>query len=378
MKNIIKIIGIVGLGLGLMGNEGCEKQPPVVEKRILKWYADAGAVRSPVVQFGEAGNFDFGYVASEQLYGVLFNSKGFTASYSGPAISMSNQGPTLVGAQGMYQKMFGTSAIGSDLYFSEEARCLINLPDVKVEGSVLSFEMSSGNSISIGFNQPQGVVHTGFGLGAKFNVKVKELSLQMRAFDIAKDLNNGRPKLIAAPLVRESSKDTDGKVDLSYNMISAGYSWYKSTPLSKVTERALVQSINQIKDEMNKVPWTTKILDLKPFGDEQNPLGDLGYVIKGGADVNLKMGDQVEFYQDVTMWKGKPCESEFNGFNRINPRPIAIGEVVYLDRNFSTVAILQRFDNRKILPGWRVQLAKRIEDIEAEKKQQTASTKPKK
>ncbi|MFN9065819.1 MAG: hypothetical protein ACK5V3_01210, partial [Bdellovibrionales bacterium] len=152
MKNIIKIIGIVGLGLGLMGNEGCEKQPPVVEKRILKWYADAGAVRSPVVQFGEAGNFDFGYVASEQLYGVLFNSKGFTASYSGPAISMSNQGPTLVGAQGMYQKMFGTSAIGSDLYFSEEARCLINLPDVKVEGSVLSFEMSSGNSISIGFN----------------------------------------------------------------------------------------------------------------------------------------------------------------------------------------------------------------------------------
>lgn len=359
---------MLGLGLSLMGNEGCEEQAPVVvEKRALKWYADAGAVRSPSVQFGEAGNFDFGYVASEQLYGVLFNSKGFTASYNGPGIMMEKSGPVLAGAQGMYQKAFGSKNVGNDLYFSEEARCLINLPDVKIEGSVLSYEMSSGNNISIGFNQNTGTVHTGFGLGAKFRVKVKELSLQMRAFDIAKDINNGKSKLIAAPLVRETSKDTDGQVDLSFNQIGLGYGWYKSTPLSKVTERALVTAVDKIKDEMNKVQWTTKILDLKPFGDEENPFGDLGYVIKGGADVNLKVGDQLEFYQDATIWKGKPCESEFNGYNRINPRPIAVGEVIYLDRNFSTVAITQRYDNRKILPGWRVQLLKRVEDIEAPK-----------
>lgn len=371
---LVKIIGLVGLGLSLMGNEGCEQQPAAAEKRILKWYADAGAIRSPAVQFGEAGNFDFGYVASEQLHGVLFNSKGFTSSYSGPGIAVEKEGPVLVGAQGMYQKMFGASTVGSDLYFSEEARCLIHLPDVKVDGSVLSFEMASGNNISIGFNQQTGTVHTGVGLGAKFSVKVKELSMQMRAFDIAKGLD-GKPISIAAPLVREASKDTDGKIDLSYNQIGLGYSWYKSTPLSKVTERALTKGVNVIKDEMNKVNWTTKILDLKPFGNEENPLGDLGYVVKGGANVNLKLGDQVEFYQDVTMWKGKPCESEFNGYNRINPRPIALGEVVYLDRNFSTIAILQRYDNRKILPGWRVQLSKRIEDINAEKQAQTAPKK---
>lgn len=373
---IVKSFGIVGLGLALMGNQSCEEQAPVVaEKRILKWYADAGAIRSPAVQFGEAGNFDFGYVASEQLYGVLYNSKGFTASYNGPGVMMEKSGPVLDGAQGMYQKAFGSKNVGSDLYYSEEARCLINLPDVKVEGSVLSYEMSSGNNVSIGFNQNTGAVHTGIGLGAKFKVKVKELSIQMRAFDIAKDLNNGKPKLIGAPLVRETSKDTEGQVDLSYNQIGLGYGWYKSTPLSAVTERALVTGVDKIKEEMNKVNWTTKILDLKPFGNEDNPFGDLGYVIKGGADVNLRVGDQLEFYQDVTMWKGKPCESEFNGFNRINPRPIAVGEVIYLDRNFSTVAITQRFDDRKILPGWRVQLLKRVEDIEAEKAQAAATPK---
>ena len=366
MKNkITKCLGLVMLGLSLMGNEGCEQQPVVEEKRLLKWYADAGAVRSPAVLFGEAGKFDFGYVASEQLYGVLFNSKGFTSSYNGPGIAMSNQGPVLSGAEGMYQKMFGTMAAGSDLFYSEEARCLINLPDVKVEGNVLSYEMSSGNNIDIGFNDTTGVIYPGLGLGAKFSVRVRELAIQMRGLDIAKDLLNGKPKLIAAPLVRESSKETDGRIDISVNQIGLGYNWYKNTPLSKVTERALVNAVDQIKDEMNKVKWTTKILDLKPFGNENNPIGDLGYVIKGGADVNLKEGDTVEFFQDVTLWKGKPCESEFNGYNRINPNPIAVGKIVYLDRNFSTVAITQRFDNRKILPGWRVQLLQRVEDISA-------------
>ena len=149
---IMKSLGMLGLGLALMGNQSCEEQAPVVaEKRILKWYADAGAIRSPAVQFGEAGNFDFGYVASEQLYGVLYNSKGFTASYNGPGVMMEKTGPVLSGAQGMYQKAFGSKNVGSDLYYSEEARCLINLPDVKVEGSVLSYEMSSGNNVSIGF-----------------------------------------------------------------------------------------------------------------------------------------------------------------------------------------------------------------------------------
>lgn len=366
MKNkATKFLGVLMLGLSLMGNEGCEEKPVVEEKRLLKWYADAGAVRSPSVLFGDAGQFDFGYVASEQLYGVLFNSKGFTSSYNGPGIAMSPKGPVLSGAEKMYQKMFGASDVGSDLYYSGEARCLINLPDVKVEGSVLSYEMSSGNNINLGFNQQTGAVHSGFGLGAKFNVKVRELSIQMRGLDIAKDLTNGQPKLIAAPLVRENSKETDGQIDVSFSQIGLGYGWYKNTPISKVTERALITAVDQIKNEMNKVKWTTKILDLKPFGNEENPIGDLGYVIKGGADVNLKLGDQVEFFQDVTMWKGKPCESEFNGYNRINPNPIAVGKVIYLDRNFSTVAITQRFDNRKILPGWRVQLLQRVEDIPA-------------
>lgn len=366
-KLSLKVLSLVGLGLGLMGNQGCPEKPAVVvEPRQLKWYADSGAIKSPVVKFGDAGSFDFGYVASEQLNGVLFNSKGFTTSYSGPGIQMGDQGPELAGAQGMYQKMFGTKTVGSEMYFSDEARCLINLPDVKVNGSVLAYELVSGNSISIGFNQ--NTAHAGIGLGAQFSVKLKQLMMQMYGIDSAKDLNNGKSRLIASPLVTQEGKDTDGKVSIDYNMIGAGYGWYKNTPLSKLTEGALQQGVDKIKTEMNKVPWTTKVLDLQAMDGESNPLGDVGVVIKGGADVNLKKGDQVAFYNEKTIWKGTPCESDFYGFARLVKDPFAYGEVVYADRYFSTVAIIKRMDNTKIKPGWRVELFKKIEDIQAEEK----------
>lgn len=367
----VRAMGMAALGLSLMGNQSCEQQP-VAEARKLKWYADAGRITSPPVQFGEAGNFDFGYVASEQLYGVLFNSKGFTASYKGPVVTNGAKGLELVGAQGMYQKVFGEKTVGSELYFSDEAKCLISLPDVRVYGAVNSFEMSSGNNISIGFNQGTGAVHSGIGLGGTFNVTVKNLNMQMYALDIAKDFGTNNYKLIDAPLINEKSKDTDGKISLSYSQIGVGYGWYKTTPLSVITERGLKQGIDKIKDAMNKVAWNTKVLDIKPFGGGNSGLGDSGVVIKGGADVELKKGDQVQFFEDKTLWSGEPCKSDYYGFARFNPNPIAIGEVVHLDRNFSTVAITQRFDNREIKAGWRVELLKRIEDIEAEKKSQQA------
>ena len=365
MMGSLKVVSLIGLGLGLMGNQSCQQQTVVEGPRQLKWYADAGAITSPAVNFGDAGNFDFGYVASEQLNGVLFNSKGFTTSYTGPGIQMGVQGPELAGAQGMYQKMFGTKTVGSELFYSDEARCLINMPDVKVNGKVLAYELTSGNSYTIGFNQNG--PHAGIGLGAQFSVRLKQLMIQMYGIDSAKDLYNGKARLIASPLVTQQGKDTDGKVTVDYSQISAGYSWYKNSPLSGLTEGALTTGVTKIKDEMNKVPWTTKVLDIQSLDGESNPLGDVGVVIKGGTDVNLKTGDQVAFYNEKTIWKDKPCESDFYGFARLIKDPFAYGEVIHADRYFSTVAIIKRVDNTKIKPGWRVELFKRVEDVEKEK-----------
>lgn len=365
MMGSIKVLTLIGLGLGLMGNQSCEKQVVDEGPRQLKWYADAGKIQSPVVNFGDAGNFDFGYVASEQLQGVLFNSKGFTTSYSGPGIQVGTQGAELAGAQGMYQKMFGEKTVGDELYYSDEARCLVKLPDVKVTGSVLSYELTSGNKYTFGFNQNG--PHAGVGIGLQFSVKMKQLMLQMYGLDSAKDLYSGKTRLIASPLINQQGKDTDGNVKIDYNQISAGYGWFKNTPLAKLSEGALQQGVTSIKKEMDKRTWTTKVLDLKPFDDSSNPLGDVGVVIKGGTDVNLKKGDQLAFYNEKTMWKDKPCESDYYGFARFVKDPFAYGEVIHADAYFSTVAIIKRFDNTKIKPGWRVELLKRAEDLQAEK-----------
>lgn len=372
MMKLVKAVSLVAVGFSLMGNQGCEEKPVAEGPRLPKWYAEAGRVQSPVIHIGDQ-TFDFAYVASEQLNGVLFNSKGFTASYNGPGVMEGSQGAELGGAQKMYKTMFGTTAIGSELFFSDEARCLISIPDIKVTGSVLAYEMVSGSGITFGFNQSQ--VHSGVGIGGTFKTKVKDLALQIYGFDSAKDISNGKQKLIGAPLVHEKSKDTEGNISVDYNQIGLGYSWYKNTPLATITERALTTGVNILKDEMNKVAWNTKVLDIKSFDNQDNPIEDEGVVIKGGADINLKKGDQVVFFEDKTMWKGEPCKSDYYGFFRLNNKPIAYGEIVYLDRNFSTVAITKRFDNRNIKPGWRVELLKRVEDVEAEAKAAAAAVK---
>ena len=151
MMGSAKVAGLIILSLNLMGNKGCEEKPVAEEgPRQLKWYADAGAISSAPVNFGAAGNFDFGYVASEQLNGVLFNN-GFATSIAGPGIQMGSEGPELATAAGMYQKMFGSKTVGDELYFSDEARCLVKLPDVHVSGKVLAYELTDGKSFEFGF-----------------------------------------------------------------------------------------------------------------------------------------------------------------------------------------------------------------------------------
>lgn len=368
-KSSLKVMGLAVLGLMMMGNKGCE-EPPVVEDttRRLKWFADAGAIKSPPVKFGEVGNFDFGFVASEQLYGVLYNSGGFATSIKDTGFVQGPQGVEIRGAQKLYKQAFGKTTISEKLYYSSEARCLIALPDVKINGSVLSYEMTSGNNISFGFNQNTGTAHSGFGIGANLAVKVKDLSIQLMGLSIAKDMNSSKYKVIAAPLVHEMSKDTEGQIKLDFSGFGLGYGWYKNTALATITERALTTGVKKVKAEMDKVPWTTKILDLNNLDGEDNPFGDAGFIVKGGADVNLKVGDVVEFYEDKTMWKeNKPCDSDFLGYFRMNERPIAVGEVRTVDQNFSLVLITKRNDDRPILPGYRIQLLKAVEDVQKEK-----------
>jgi hypothetical protein len=364
MMGSIKALSLVGLGLGLMGNQSCQQQTAAPQVRQLKWYADAGSIKSPAVNFGDAGNFDFGYAASQQLYGVLYNSNSFAVSQTTTGLQPGTDGVELAGAQTMYKAMFGTKAVGAPLYYSDEARCLINLPDVTVSGSVISFAVTAGNGYSIGFNQSG--AQAGIGLGAQYSVTTKSLQMQMYGVDSAKDLN-GNAHYIAAPLVDQNAKDTSGKFDISYSLISAGYNWYKNTPLATMTEGALSTGVTKIKAEMDKNNWTTKVLDLQPFDPSSGAvLGDEGVVIKGGTDVNLKTGDQVVFYNEKVLWSGKPCESNYLGYARLVTVPFAYGEVAYASNYFSTIKITKRMDNTAIKPGWRVELYKRVEDVQAE------------
>ena len=116
---------------------------------------------------------------------------------------------------------------------------------------------------------------------------------------------------------------------------------------------------------------------MKPYGNGSNPYGDLAIVIKGGRDVNLKDGDQVAFYNEHTLWTGKPCESDFLGYNRPALTPFAYGEVV-VDDFYSMVVITKRLDTTEIKPGWRVELFKRVEDVEKEKAAEAQAAKAKK
>lgn len=351
----------------MMGNQKSCQQQAVVQPRQLKKIVGLEKITSKPVNLGAAGSFDFEFVVNQQIYTVLQETDKFTFRIQAPVSS-----PSTVSVLGANQKITQVPVAGGlnfsekSQYFinqwvtqaretsskpvfvaneSKEAWCMVNDPQVKINGAVNSFELIGGGGLSLGFT-PTGDKNVSLN-AASFNVDVFQLDLSLQGY-------NPRSRTVLGSS-NVTSNQTKTKVSFGLNLgsFTLGPSFYYSLPLSKVTKNALNKAVDGLSAGLDQVPWYTRVLANK---DEE-------VIIVGGTNVNLKVGDVVSIWNAVYNWDGEPCNSNLL-YDGIAKTPIAKGVVNWVDSELSVVSFTEPppdYENVQI--GARVRLEQRVEDI---------------
>lgn len=304
---VLKLIALVPLAGMMMGNQSCQKQEPVVETRALRKIVEMGNIKAQPIMLPEGGSFDFQFVANQQMYGVITASKKFTMRVAPPIVS----DPSLSTASnledsskyfnltkadlGMVQKSLDASKKSFQSIFSRESWCMVNLPQARIYGSINGFEISGGNGIHIGYS-PTGA-SASFGGSLDFEVQYAQLDLSMRAMPAL-----GTTVLAAANIDSTQTKKSM-KFTLSYSGLSAGMSYFMSTPLAQVTENGLTKGLDALATQMKDDSWYSRV-----FAD-----ADKAIILVGGLDVGYQIGDQLDIYNEQYAWDGEPCNSNYLG-----------------------------------------------------------------
>lgn len=348
MKTLGKIAVLVAGAAMTMGNTKCQQQ--TTPARSLKKIVDLGSIKSSPINFPN-GSFDFQFVVNQQIYGVLQDSDEFVFKYNPPIATAPSQATTTADGdtnlfnlskadKAMMKAMVVDSAKSSyDVQYSQTAWCMANLPQVKLSGSVNSFEMLGGGGITIGFN-PAGALPTTGLASAGVNLQFAQLDLSMVG---TRPLSN---TVVGAANVDSKQTKTAVNFTLNFGLWSVGPSAYYSTPLANVSKSALEKAVSTLSDQMKSDEWYTRVM----------ANDDTHLIIVGGTDVGLEVGDQLLVYNEDYYWDGEPCNSNYLGGGAAANAAVAKIEIDYVGDEISRGKVIEQNDYNAVI-GAKVKLS---------------------
>jgi hypothetical protein len=355
LKNGLKAGVLLSTAGLMMGNQSCQEAP--VAQRELKRIVEMGKITSPSIALPQGGNFDFEYVANQQVYSVLLNSEHFALRYAPPVVvvpaangaSVESKVLNISSNDKVMMKAFAANAgVAEKPQYSTSAECLINLPNARIGGSVNAFEMIGGGAVQIGFNAAGPLDISGLtGLG--FSIEWAQLAMSMMA---THPLTNG---LLAASNITSKQTKTKVHFTLQVGAFQVGPSAYYQTPLAKVTEKALGTGVTTLYEGLKaKEEWYSRVIM-----DHDTHL-----VILGGTNVNAKVGDRFNIYNELYYWEGDPCNSKYYGGGAASP--VATIELDWIGDEVSRGRVITQGDENPVL-GAKVKILKLVPDPAAAK-----------
>lgn len=337
-KTLMRAATLLPLAGLLMGNTECSSKP----QRELRKIVDLGRIQTPPMQIISGQNFDFSYVANQQIYGVMMQSNGFALRYNPPLVVGTNGAAQLNLSQkdaALFSKVMGNKVNDPVVNWSKDASCLVFLPQAKIYGSINSFEAVGGGGIQIGYN-PVGIQAPGLPSGSLgFKLEYAQLDLSMHAI---RPLTNG---LMGSVNVDSKRSRMDFNLSVNFGPISLGPSGWYQTPLAQVTENGLKMAVNDLKDALVKEEWYTRVLV-----NHDNYL-----TIIGGTTSGLEKGDELAIYNETYYWDGEPCGSTYRGGGATDP--VALGVVDTVSDEITIVKITKQTDENAVV-GAKVKLLK--------------------
>ena len=352
MKSIGKIAVLITGAAVTMGNQKCQQKAAQPAPRILKKIVDMGAIRSSPVVFPGGGRFDFQFVANQQIYGVLQESKEFAFKYAPPiATPPSNAMTDANGDTNMFNltngdgAMMKSSALAAGInsfeaHYAQTAWCMVNLPQAKITGSVNSFELIGGGGITVGFT-PAGAFPTNGVSSTGIDVQFSQLDMSMLA------IHPLSSTVLAASNVNSKQTKTSVKFTMNFGAFSAGPSAYYQTPLAAVTKNALGMAVSGLSTQLKSEEWFSRVMANH----------DTHLIIVGGRDVGVELGDQFLVYNEEYYWEGEPCNSKYLGGGSAANAAVARIEIDFVGDEIARGRVIEQNDFNAVV-GSKVKLSK--------------------
>lgn len=393
LKSMIPIFVIAGLS---MGNEGCEEQQD--KPRVLKMDIEIGSLKGRVVRLPNGESVDFPYVANSLFYRQVINHDHFVIGNPVPtSLMLASQGGQFK-AQGVtdassaeaapsglvsgrdvavlenYGLLRQTRLEGQSLMqgrtserevvegkasasqVSKLPACLYDLPQSLLGGEVISFQMTGGGGIGIGYGPGGDLPGSAAG---RINFQSSKLELGLRTDD---------------PLTQQAIAIGDGiarqsQVQFGLDFVPGvpvGISFFYNTPITDVIRNAMDDGLNQIVDRYKNLLSTNKdwneVWESRVIYDPEIVNNDTHIAFRGGYRAGVKIGDTFQVTNLHYAWEGAACYTRLKYKIPLTVTPIAEATVVSVGDNVS-VAVVKYLTEQKIQPGAQVKVLKLVEPV---------------
>jgi len=393
LKSMIPIFVIAGLS---MGNEGCEEQQD--KPRVLKMDIEIGSLKGRVVRLPNGESVDFPYVANSLFYRQVINHDHFVIGNPVPtSLMLASQGGQFK-AQGVtdassaeaapsglvsgrdvavlenYGLLRQTRLEGQSLMqgrtserevvegkasasqVSKLPACLYDLPQSLLGREVISFQMTGGGGIGIGYGPGGDLPGSAAG---RINFQSSKLELGLRTDD---------------PLTQQAIAIGDGiarqsQVQFGLDFVPGvpvGISFFYNTPITDVIRNAMDDGLNQIVDRYKNLLSTNKdwneVWESRVIYDPEIVNNDTHIAFRGGYRAGVKIGDTFQVTNLHYAWEGAACYTRLKYKIPLTVTPIAEATVVSVGDNVS-VAVVKYLTEQKIQPGAQVKVLKLVEPV---------------
>jgi hypothetical protein len=366
-------------GLSLANTDCSEK--PTKENRALKRRVQMGRILAPQIELPQGGRFDFAFVANMQLYYLLSQTQTFTTATISPDMIYSTEGLSQEEASVFRRCEEEEAAVAEALNsgmlkpgyvlaqkttFSSQAACMMEIPHGIVSGAILDFTMTNSAGVSI-----RGTQLSQFG-GLDFTFQKFELAMTLKAQHplILGGQFAGDRKLIVANQKNAYAKDYGVGLKLNFSGLELGPSFYYKTPLRRVVDDGLRNSLEDLARRWDEVePWYAHVI---------RACDKYIYINAGNrSDAGLKVGDILRIQNVTYRWQGEVCRSQLLGQVDALGGPVGYARIIQVGDTISAAEILDKdpaypYSRDQIIkPGARVY----VEKLYQEPPSQAAATK---
>ena len=229
----------------------------------------------------------------------------------------------------------------SDSITSSKPYCEVDFVDYELDNKLVAFEMTGKGNLSFGFNLLSGFFRA---IGLSFSTESGQMIMSMH---LDETLQKSNSLVDVMGFGKMSGSEFRLQLDAVQLGIDAGY--YYRTPVSKLTERTLKDSLKNLSSDLQKIEttWTTKVVSI---------LSDNEVIVPTGSVAGLRLGDTFKVYNMEYLWKGKACASELLIARKASQEPIAELQIIQLEKNASVLAVVQRYSDVKIEEGARLEV----------------------